>query len=169
MKKKFLLPAIIGFGIIAILTACASAPVSPTPAVDTVATTVFQQVFFPLTQTASAASPTPTITSTPTITPIPRFTKTPEPKSTVNFVPLKLKRTVVTTFAACWKGPGPQYTLISNISEKKYVEILGAGNVPGWVVIRNPYFHNPCWIETIYLRIDPNLKIENLPVMTPSP
>ena len=142
------------------ITACTTQPTPPP--VDTVSTAVFQQVFVPLTQTALAASPTPAIT--PTFTPT--FTATLTPKPTWNAPP---KRPLTTAFAGCWKGPGPQYTLISNIDEKKYVELLGVGSVPGWYVIKNPYFHNPCWIEAIYLKLDPKLDTSKYPVMTPAP
>lgn len=163
MKKIFPLLTILGLGVAIILTSCASAPASPTPSVDLVATAVFQRVYIPLTQTALAVSPTPAVTftspPTETQTPIPGPTNTSEP----------LKRPVVTAFTGCWKGPGPSYTLISNIAAKKYVEIIGIGSTPGWYVIRNPYFRNPCWIEAIYLRLDPRLDTSKFPVMTPSP
>ncbi len=159
MNKHFLL-SLVGLIAIVMMSACSSAPAAPTPSVDSVATVVFQRVYMPLTQTASAASPTPAAT----LTPPPTQTFTPEPTSSE-----PLKRPVVTAFAACWTGPGAQYTLISNIDAKKYVEIIGIGNTPGWYVIRNPYFHNPCWIEAIYLKLDPRLDTSKFPVMTPAP
>ncbi|MDD2922064.1 MAG: hypothetical protein PHQ36_07235 [Anaerolineales bacterium] len=158
MNKRFLFTLI---GLIAIsITGCASASASPTPTADFILTAVYQQVFIPLTQTAEAASPTPAATFTPP----PSETPTAEPTSSE-----PLKRPVVTAFAGCWTGPGSNYTLISNINPKRYVEIIGMGNTPGWYVIRNPYFHNPCWIEAIYLRLDPRLDTSKYPVMTPGP
>ncbi len=146
---------------LALLTACTSAPaVPPTQSADAISTLAFQQVYIMLTQTALAVSPTPS--ATPTI----KATPPPKKPTSAGVTP---KRSVTTAFAPCWKGPGPTYTLISNISPKKYVDLLGIGNVPGWYVVRNPYFHNPCWIEAIYLKIDPNMDTSKYPVMTPSP
>jgi hypothetical protein len=163
MKKRLLSLTIIGLGTIIIMTACAPAPNSPpTLSADAMSTAAFQQVYVMLTQTALAASPTPSMTPSPTGLPTETFT--PEPTSNV-----PLKRPVVTAFTGCWKGPGPQFTLISNISAKKYVEVIGVGSVPGWYVIRNPYFHNPCWIEAIYVKLDPRLDTSKFPVMTPAP
>lgn len=160
MKNYFLLLTFASLGTVITITACASTPVAPTPSTDLVATAVFQQVYIPLTQTALAVSPTPTATIPPPAT----ETLTPEPTSDA-----PIKRPVVTARAGCWTGPGPTFTLISNIDPKKYVEIIGIGSTPGWYVIRNPYFRNPCWIEAIYLRLDPRLDTSKFPLMTPAP
>jgi len=144
----------------ALLAACAPTPApQPTPDPNMIATALQERVFLPLTQTAMA-NPTATATFAPTAT----ETSTPEPTSDA-----PLKRPVVTAFTGCWTGPGEQYTLISNIAAKKYVEILGTGSAAGWYVIRNPYFRNPCWIQANYLKLDPRLDTSTLPVMTPGP
>jgi hypothetical protein len=57
--------------------------------------------------------------------------------------------------------------LDSNIIKGKRVEFLGVGNVAGWYIIRNPYFHQPCWIEAVDLKILPGTDITTFPVMTP--
>jgi len=161
MKKYFLLSITLGLGAAIMMTSCASAPVSPTPTVDVISTLAFMQVYAIQTQTALAASPTPSITPTSTETPIPTETIIPEPTQ-------PLKRPWVTAFAPCLKGPGPQYTHITNIAAKKYVTFVGVGSVPGWYVIRDPYFRNICWIEAIYLKLDPRMDVSTYPVMTPS-
>jgi hypothetical protein len=164
-RKKLHLPTAII--LVAIFIASCSYPAaSPTPAVDAIATAALQQVYLMLTQTALAAPPTSTPIPTATF---PAPTETPAPAAAEPTSSEPLKRPVVTAFTGCWTGPGEQYTLISNIAEKKYVEIIGMGNVPGWYVIRNPYFRNPCWIEAIYLKLDPRLDTSKFPMMTPMP
>jgi hypothetical protein len=161
MKKYFLLLTTIGLGGIFIMTACASAPASPTLPVDVISTLAFQQVYIMMTQTALAVSPTPSITLTPA--------ETPTPTETLVFEATQPpKRPVVTAFADCRAGPGPQYTHITNISPKKYVNLIGVGSVPGWYVIRDPYFRNICWIEASYLKFDPRMDTSKYPVMTPA-
>ncbi|GAB4544408.1 MAG: hypothetical protein Fur002_17600 [Anaerolineales bacterium] len=154
MKKIFLALILIP------LAACAPAKqAQPTPDPNSIATALQERVFYPLTQTAEA-NPTATATFAPT----PTETPSPEPTSDA-----PLKRPVVTAFTGCWTGPGENYTLISNIAEKKYVELLGVGSEPGWYIIKNPYFRNPCWIQASYLRLDPRLDTSKYPVMTPGP
>lgn len=160
MNSIFLRVTIIGFAFILTSTACAP-KATPTP-VD-IMSTAAQLAMVMQTQTAGAYSPTP---PPPTITPTPSFTNTPVASPTSSEPP---KRPLVTEFTGCWTGPGPTYTLISNIDAKKRVDIIGTGNVSGWYIIRNPYFHNPCWIEAIYLKIDPNMDLSVFPVMTPGP
>ncbi len=111
-----------------------------------------------LTRTAAAASPTPTVTSTPppTETATPDFTATPEHRMPITV-----------NFASCFYGPGPTFTLESNINKGKRVELLGVGSQPGWYIIRNPYFHKPCWIAATDLQIDSGVNLADLPVMTP--
>ena len=132
------------------------------PQVDAVATTVAQLAIGILTQTAAAASPTPlppTATESPTPTEIPTLAPTSsEPP----------RRPQTLSFAACWLGgPGEPNALDSNINKGKAVDLLGQGNVPGWFVIRNPYFHRPCWILQTDLKIYPGMDPTTYPVMTP--
>jgi hypothetical protein len=119
-----------------------------------------------MTQTAGAIPPTPL---PPTDTATPAFTDTPAvPTEKPQVNPPKL---IAKT--GCWTGPGESYTLISNIElnqyGKKNVIILGMGSVPGWVVIRNPYFNNPCWVPLEAMEIDPNMDMTQFPMMTPGP
>ncbi len=140
--------------------ACASEPTPPP--VDLMATAVAEAAHALLTQTAAAASPTPLPTATPTPTETP--TSTPVIAATSSERP---HLPVLIAFAGCWFGPGPSYVLDSNISIGKRVEILGNGSVPGWYIIRNPYFHNPCWVEAVNLKIDERMDTSVYPVMTP--
>lgn len=138
---------------------CAAEPTPPP--VDAMATAVAEAAHLLLTQTAAAASPTP---PPPTVTPAPSPTGTPSPEPTSSE---PIRYPALTVFAGCWTGPGPSYTLISNISKGKRVEIIGIGSVDGWYIIRNPYFHNPCWVEAINLKFDPRFDLSIFPVMTP--
>ena len=162
MKIKFWYVIMVVLVIAGIGTAC-TPKAAPTPEVDVIGTTAAQLAVVMLTQTAGAYSPTP---PPPTVTLTPAITETPVPAPTSSEKP---KRPFVTEFTGCWTGPGDNFTLISNIDPKKYVEIIGIGTEPGWHIIRNPYFRNPCWIQTVYLKIDPNLDLSKLPVMTPGP
>jgi hypothetical protein len=127
--------------------------------VDFVGTTVAQRVA----ETVAAYSPTPL---PPTVTPTSIFTETPTAQPTQGKPP---RRPWTNQFTGCWTGPGDTYTLISNINPREYVEIIGMGDVEGWLVIRNPYFHNPCWVLKEHVNVDPNLDLTVYPVMTPKP
>lgn len=152
-----------------VVTTSACGPQAPaTPTVDVIGTTAAQLAASIMTQTAGAVTPTP---FPPTETPTPSVTDTPEPpteKPTIN-------PPSVVVFAGCWTGPGENYTLVSNIDPsirkagRQVVTILGVGSVPGWYIIRNPYFNNPCWIKAENIEIDPNMDMTQFPVMTPGP
>ena len=147
------------------VTSCA--PQAATPTVDIIGTTAAQLAAQMLTQTAGAVTPTPVL---PSETPTPIFTDTPAAPPTDT--PAPVPPAVITT-AGCWTGPGDNYTLISNIEPgprgRTVVTILGTGSEPGWIVIRNPYFNNPCWIKIENLVIGPQINLSEFPVMTPGP
>jgi hypothetical protein len=161
MNPRSLSLALMGFAVLLQLLACAPEPASPT--VDVIGSAAAQMAAGMLSQTAAAWSPTPTpVTHTPTspATQTPAVTPTPsEPP----------QRPAIREFTSCWYGPGPGYTLESNISKGKRVDIVGIGSEPGWYVIINPYFHKPCWVKAADLTIDPALDLSGLPVMTPGP
>lgn len=141
-----------------ILLAAACAPA--TPPANSIATAVAAAAFNLMTQTAAAASPIPSPTAS--LTPAPLDTPTPNATQTPAH-----SQPMVNTFAACYFGPGSPYALESNISKGKRVELLGVGSVSGWYVIRNPYFHRPCWIAASQLDIDAGINTAALPIMTP--
>jgi hypothetical protein len=126
---------------------------------DPMATAVAQAAVALLTQTAAAAPATPTMTATPN----PTETPIPVSPTSEDFG----REPMTLSYAACWFGPGPSYKLESNISKGKGVELLGIGNVPGWYIIRNPYFHQPCWIQESDLKIFEGTDLTQYPVMTP--
>lgn len=157
--KKYVLHVFLAIGVALVAPACL--PSATTPTVDVIASAAMEEAYVIQTLTAMVASPTPSLTLTPS--PAPTETLTPEPTAPI-------KHPVVTANASCRTGPGPEYKLISNIPARKYVNLIGIGSVPGWYVIVNPYFRNPCWIEAIYLKLDPRVDTSAYPtVMAPKP
>lgn len=158
--RQFLAVLLVGI----VVSACA--PQASTPTLDVVGTVAAQLAADMLTQTAGAVTSTPLL---PTETPPPAFTDTPTP----TFPPSQINPPRLIAQTGCWTGPGDAYTLISNIElnarGRKNVIILGMGSVPGWVVIRNPYFNNPCWVPLSAMEIDPHTDLAAFPVMTPGP
>lgn len=148
----------------AFITVSCTQQATPAP-VDVIGTAAMELAIVMLTQTAAANTPTP---ESPTATETPAFTETPEGTPTDKPAP---KPPAVIAIAGCWTGPGENYTLISHIEPnangRKNVVILGIGSEPGWYVIRNPYFNNPCWIREENLAIDPLMDLTQFPPMTP--
>ena len=162
MQPRSNLFSMIGLAVIMIATACTPKatpqPVDP----NVMSTAIAQAASVMLTETSAAYTPT----SAATDTAMPSPTEAATVASTANATP---KPPTIGNFTGCWFGPGPTYILESNISKGKRVEVLGVGNVPGWYIIRNPYFHKPCWVQAADLEIDPSFNVSVLPVMTPGP
>lgn len=47
----------------------------------------------------------------------------------------------------CWVGPGNLYDVISSLQPGIQVEVLGTGETPGYLVVNNPRYRVPCWVE----------------------
>jgi len=143
--------------------AAGCAPKAASPSTDELATTVAQVARDLMTQTAAAASPTPppptaTFTASPTVEP----TETPGTSA-----PPRRPQTVADG-VECWLGgPGTPYILETHINHGKAVDVLGLGDTQGWIVIRDPYFHRPCWILATDLKFFQTPDPSQLPVMTP--
>ncbi len=155
MNLRFPRLTMVWFAAILMSAACAPKAAAPLP-VDDMATNVARGVSAALTKTAEAPAPSPFAAPTETVIPA-TATSGPIP-------PL-----VVAHFASCWFGPGSAYNLESNINKGERVELLGVGSVPGWYIIRNPYFFQPCWIQAANLAIDASADLSYYPVMTPYP
>jgi hypothetical protein len=166
MNLRLLRLTVIVLTSVLIGTACQAQ--AATPPVNTMATAVAQVAFDMLSQTAAAAAAT-AAAATPTPLP-PTITTTPSPTETVapvlnaNGQP-KLPQTI-TQGASCWLG-GPNVVHETNLNKGKGVELLGVGSVPGWYIIRDPYFHRPCWISENDLKVFPGTDLSKFPVMTP--
>ena len=97
-------------------------------------------------------------TSTPITVPTLPAGLTPTPPG-----PVVIKDTL------CWVGPGNQFEVVSAIRAGALVELLGRGTIPGWFIVRNPIYHDPCWIQAATLQIDPGLDLSGLPYFSPPP
>lgn len=150
-------PRLAGIGILLLCMSAACSPQAAPAPVNSMATSIALGVIAARSQTAQALPPSPTATATQTPTPLPTATSTPT------------QQPVVTNLASCWFGPGRAYNLESNIKKGEIVELLAVGTVPGWYIIRNPYFHQPCWIQAEYLSLDPAFNPSPFPMMTPWP
>jgi len=162
MKRRFLH---LIFLTTILLTAC-TPTVPTTPTVDVIGTMSVQLASVMMTQTVAAYSPTPL--PSPTFTATPVFTETPAipPTPAQTAIP-KVVAASGADAAPCYQGPGPSYPLTSQVSSYKDVEMVGVGNVPGWYVIMNPYFHTQCWVAAENLVLDPNFDPSAYPTIKP--
>ena len=148
-------PQLVGIGILLFCMGVAcSSPQASSPPVDSMATNIALGVMVARSQTAQVL---PTATATQTPPPPPTLTSSPT------------QRPGVIHLAACWFGPGRAYNLESNIKEGESVDLLAVGTIPGWYIIRNPYFNQPCWIQAENLSLDPAFNPSQFPMMTPWP
>ncbi len=108
------------------------------------------------------------ITSTDTLTPASAPTNTSIPGAIAT-----AKSPLVINDTLCWLGPGPGYVVSSSILTGTSVVLLGQGSIPGWWIVSDPIYHDPCWIYQQDLQIDPNYDLSNLqtfyPPSTPTP
>lgn len=120
-------------------------------------------------------TPLSTNTSTPTVAALASSTNTflPEtPLPTDIVVPLPVptpQDPLVTRAALCWWGPGSRYDVISALKQDISVKLVGRGSIPGWLLVDNPIYHVPCWVQDIYLQVDPNTDLSSLQIFTPPP
>jgi len=155
------LTCLLTIGLTAVLLATACQP-KATPSPGVLETAVAQAAFDLLTQTAAAASPTP---PPPTSTQTPSATDTPTEEPTSEEGP-RLPQTII--YATCGLGgPEPEYTHETSVKKGKGVDLLGVGSLPGYVVIRDPYFHRPCWMAIADLKFFPGTDLTTYPIMTP--
>lgn len=149
-------------GVLAALALAGCLP-KPTPSADFVATAVAEAAFHLLTETAAASSPTPL---PPTLTLTPSFTDTPTPEPT-STVPYRWPMTL--TYASCGLG-GPEasgYAHEVSVKKGRWIELLGIGSIDGYLVIRDPSFHRPCWMKATDIKIFDGTDMSKFPVMTP--
>jgi hypothetical protein len=114
-------------------------------------------------------------TSTPTVAVLVADTATALPKSafpseTVPAIPAPTPQDPrVARAALCWWGPGPVYDVISSLKENIRVKLVGRGSIPGWLLVENPIYHVPCWVQADYLQIEPGTDLSPLQIYTPPP
>jgi hypothetical protein len=108
------------------------------------------------------------LTATDTLTPASAPTNTSIPSAIAT-----AKSPLVINDTLCWLGPGPDYVVSSSILTGTSVVLLGKGSIPGWWIVNDPIYHDPCWIYQQDLQIDPNYDLSNLqtfyPPSTPTP
>jgi hypothetical protein len=158
MKSRFLYPGIflsVGAISLLILQSCSMS--------DTDVETLKAQVTS-LAGTVSALQTGMAPTSTPLATPTALPTNTPMP--TIISTPQK---PTVTEDTLCWLGPGIHYEVVSSIKKDTEVELLGVGNISGWLIVLNPRYHDPCWIMQSVMQIDPNTDLSSLTVYSAPP
>lgn len=68
----------------------------------------------------------------------------------------------------CWKGPGSSYETVSSLKPFTVVEVLGVGEVKGFLVINNPRYQVPCWVAETDLYLE-KLDRTILPVIPVEP
>jgi hypothetical protein len=109
-------------------------------------------------------------TSTPTFAVLVSDTDTALPTDTASAVPVPTPQDpLVVRAALCWWGPGPVYEVISSLKENDRVKLVGRGSIPGWLLVENPIYHVPCWVEETYLKIDLGTDLSTLQIFTPPP
>ena len=146
---------------------------SNTPMPDLLGTVVAQTL---AAMTASASSSgleagTAILSSTwfPSVSPIPSATGIFTPLVVATTTSSGPQNSLVTGSTLCWLGPGNVYEVSSAIQKGTRVELLGRGDISGWWVVRNPKYHDPCWLQYQYLQIDPGVNVSALPIFyTPS-
>ena len=148
-----------GFGLtLALMLAACNLPLSDiTPTPDTAGTAVAATLSAILTANASA----PTLESG-TVTPTASPTETALPLATP-------QNPLVVKDALCWQGPGPVYEVTSAVKAGTRVELLGRGSVGTWWIIRNPIYHDPCWVQADVLQIEAGYNLSGLKVFNPPP
>ena len=108
------------------------------------------------------------LTATDTLTSV-----SPPTNTSIPGVIATAKNPVVIKDTLCWLGPGPGFVVSSSILTGTSVALLGQGSIPGWWIVSDPIYHDPCWIYQQDLQIDPNYDLSNLqtfyPPSTPTP
>jgi hypothetical protein len=102
--------------------------------------------------------PLAAFTETPTLTPTSTNTTQPTPQK-----PLVLRTTL------CWVGPGTQFEVVSSLKQGENVEVIGRGSIDGWLIIRNPTYHDPCWAQANDLQVDASFDLNALQIYYPPP
>ena len=142
------------------ILACNYPSVAATP--DVGATSVAATMSALRTGTSASQTVQPAGTETPASVPVPTNTGTPQSTPTP-------QNPLVTHDALCWQGPGNVYEVVSAIKTGTRVELMGRASIPGWFIVRNPIYRDPCWIQATNLQIDPSYDLSVLKIYNPPP
>ena len=63
----------------------------------------------------------------------------------------------------CWNGPGPGFEVISSLEANTPVEVLGMGVDGDHIVITNPRYNRPCWVNETDIELN-GLDLSRLPI-----
>jgi hypothetical protein len=91
-------------------------------------------------------------------------TGTAPPVCAVFEVNFPLPEVTVKKSTRCWKGPGSSYETVSSLKPFTIVEVLGIGEVGEYLVVNNPTYQIPCWVNEDDLYLD-KLDLTILPVI----
>ncbi len=132
-------------------------------------TVAFQALAIQQTQTALALSQQNSqpqsepvvivVTATPEA--ISAASNTPEPSPTTVQGPEIVNSTL------CWIGPGAKYEVVSALSKGQIVQVIGRGSIRGWIIINNPLYNDPCWVQDFDIKLDPSMDLNSLQVIYP--
>lgn len=157
MSARLLRFTVLGLSLVLILAACNIPTSQATPAPD--AGVTFVVATLSAIETANASVPTlEPATVTPTA--LPAETALP---------PATPQNPLVVKDALCWQGPGAAYEVTSSVKTGARVELLGRGSTGAWWIIRNPIYHDPCWVEADVLQIEAGYDLSGLQVFYPPP
>ena len=72
--------------------------------------------------------------------------------------------TVIINDTLCWRGPGPRYETISAIFKGTQVKLLGRSLLPGWYILVDPIYLEPCWVQAGDVQVGGGVDVNALPV-----
>ena len=114
-------------------------------------------------------SPTPYPSETPFPSPTPYpASPTPVPPTAVDdSTPTLVAEIMMLVDGLCYTGPGDPYEVVSSLHPSQPLTVLGRGSVPGWLVVDDPIYHNPCWVAETALIIPPGTTFAGLKTYYP--
>jgi len=105
------------------------------------------------------AQPVVAVTETPA--------QAPAPTETIVAPSATPQSPTVINSTLCWLGPGDKYEVVSALSKSQSVEVIGRGSIEGWLIIRNPIYKDPCWVQARDLQLDASFDVNGLQVYNP--
>jgi len=96
-------------------------------------------------------------------------TNTPLPPSDTPLPTSTPQNPLVLETILCWKGPGNQFEVVSALKKDERVKLIGIASIPGWWIVDNPIYHDPCWAQAEYIKLEPGYSTAALPIYTPPP
>ena len=100
------------------------------------------------------------VTATAEAAPAPVNTNTVAP-------PPAAQKPEIINSTVCWIGPGNKYEVVSSLSKGQSVEVIGRGDTNGWIIVKNPIYKDPCWMQAFDIKLDPSVDIKSLQIFYP--